>query len=172
MSECNSGISHFSLHPPLASPRTPLITHTHTYLDFGSKREKDWITDWHNNSRKQSGAWEAGLICGHMGWCNEKQNFLTPELCDPLKPWNPAPLFLAGFPPKLQTSLNVCIHTHTHIYTQHPPTWQPPHLNFSARPVYLESIEQMSDVIRRCLIHIDYCWGYWCPQIKVHLCLS
>lgn len=110
--ECTSAIPNFFSAPRSCQPTYP-FNHSHKYLDFGSKREKDWITDWHNNSRKQSGVWEAGQICGHMGWCNEKQNFLTPELCDPLKPWNPASLFLAEFPPKPHTSLNVCTHTPT-----------------------------------------------------------
>lgn len=96
--------------PADTHPR-PLITHTH--LDFGSKAETDWITDWHNNSRKRSGVWEAEQICGHLGWCNEKQSFLTLELCDPQTPWNPASLFLAEFPPKSHTSWNFCTHTQT-----------------------------------------------------------
>lgn len=117
--------SFFFHHPVPASLPTYPFNHSHIHLDFGSKREKDWITDWHNNSRKQSGVWEVGRICGPMGWCNEKQNFLTPELCDPLKPWNPASLFLAEFPPKPHTNLNVCAHTQAHTHNILPPSLPP-----------------------------------------------
>lgn len=163
----------FSQHPVPASLPTYPFNHSHIHLDFGSKREKDWITDWHNNSRKQSGVWEVGHICGPMGWCNEKQNFLTPELCDPLKPWNPASLFLAEFPPKPHTNLNVCAHTQAHTHNILPPTSPrilTDYLNFSARAVCLGRIEQMSRVISQRLINRGYCWGYWCPQIKAYLC--
>lgn len=153
----------------LSTP-APAFNYSHKYQDFESKGEKDWLTDWHNNSRKQSGVWEAEQICGHMGWCNEKQNFLTLEPCDPLKPWNPASLFLAEFPPK--PHMKFCTHTPTHnILSPASPCILADYLNPSVRAVYLGSIEKVSRVISQRLIHTDYCWGYWCPQIKAYLCL-
>lgn len=159
LSECNSAVPNFSQHPCSWQPTYP-FNYSHKYQDFGSKGEKDWLAGWHNNSRKQSGVWEAEQMCGHMGWCNEKQNFLTPEPCDPLKPWNPSSLFLAEFPPKPHTKF--CTHTHTPTTSTLPPA--PAFLltiwTLQVRAVCLGSIEQVSCVISQCFIHTDYCWEY------------
>lgn len=172
----------FSQRPVAASRQSyypPLIRHGQTcsrkYLNFRSKREKDWITDWHNNSRKQSGVREAGQICGHMGWCNEKQNFLTAEQCDPPQTLKPClPVFWQGSHRNKLKCLHIHTQTHTQMHNVLPPASLrilADYLNFSVRAVYLGSIDQMSDVISPCLVHTDYCSGYWCPQLKAHFCL-
>lgn len=109
LSECNSAVLNFSQHPCSWQPTYP-FNYSHKYQDFGSKGEKDWLAGWHNNSRKQSRVWEAEQMCGHMGWCNEKQNFLTPEPCDPLKPG----LSFSGRVPTKTTYEILHTHTHTH----------------------------------------------------------
>lgn len=142
---------------------------------LGSKREKDCITDWHNNSRKRSGVWEAGQICGHLGWCNENQNFLTPEPCDPQNPLKAGLSFSGRLPTKITYRLKY-LHSDAHAGSNILPPARPRSLadclNSPVRAVCLGSIDQMSCVVSLRLINGDYCQGYRCPQIKAYLCLG
>lgn len=117
--ECTSAIPNFSQRPAPASPHTPLITHTNISILGVRERRIGSLTDITIPGNRV----ESGRRGRYVDiWVDVMKN-RTFSLQSCVTPWNPASLFLAEFPPKPHTSLNVCTHTHP----QHPPSCQPPH---------------------------------------------
>lgn len=107
---------------PTVLPRyTRTQTHTLALLKnvpiFGSKRVKDSITDWHNNSRKWSGVWGRGRYVDIWVDVMKTRTFSLQCCVTPKTPRKPASLFLAEFPPKSHTGWNICTQTHMQAAT-------------------------------------------------------